>query len=109
MEVHDPKRRTVLRGALAAGVTLVICGCNSREQENTAAPNTDQSSMNSGSPMAETTQSNKMSQEQARYQDKPNGNQRCGSCANFFAESGTCRIIEGQISPESWCIAWTSA
>ena len=38
----------------------------------------------------------------ARYQDKPNGDQRGGRCAHFRAPNA-CQIVEGQISPNGWC------
>jgi hypothetical protein len=28
---------------------------------------------------------------------------------HFIAESNTCKLVEGKISPEGWCIIWASA
>jgi len=25
---------------------------------------------------------------------------------NFIAESNTCKLVEGQISPDGWCVLW---
>ena len=30
----------------------------------------------------------------------------CGNCLNFVAGSNTCKVVEGQVSPEGWCIFW---
>ena len=47
-----------------------------------------------------------------RYQDTPNGNQRCARCSYFISGAtpstdGTCRIVEGSISPHGWCSAFS--
>ncbi len=46
-----------------------------------------------------------------KYQDKPNGKQKCGDCMHFIPAAsgkgpGTCKIIEGAISPNGWCAEW---
>ena len=41
-----------------------------------------------------------------QYQAKPKGEQRCDNCINFIAESKTCKLVDGQISPEGWCSLW---
>ncbi|WP_300443821.1 high-potential iron-sulfur protein [Zoogloea sp.] len=33
--------------------------------------------------------------------------QRCAACLHFNAESNTCKLVEGQISPNGWCDLWT--
>ena len=38
----------------------------------------------------------------AQYQDHPKGDQHCSRCINFVAPS-SCRIVEGEISPDGWC------
>jgi hypothetical protein len=38
----------------------------------------------------------------ARYQDRPNGRQRCGRCMHFLEPDG-CEIVTGRISPQGWC------
>lgn len=50
----------------------------------------------------------KVSQATAMYQDKPNGTQRCDACMQFVpgktpTSSGTCKLVEGVISPHGWC------
>jgi hypothetical protein len=43
----------------------------------------------------------KKSKEEAKYQNKPNGQQQCSKCKHFMA--GKCEIVEGEISPDGWC------
>jgi hypothetical protein len=40
-----------------------------------------------------------------KYQDKPNGDQKCSDCAQF-EPPGSCKVVEGAISPNGYCIAW---
>jgi hypothetical protein len=44
----------------------------------------------------------KMPKQTAQYQDSPNGDQKCEGC-RFFIEGGSCRLVEGEISPNGWC------
>ncbi len=44
----------------------------------------------------------KVSKLEAKYQDHPNGQQRCEICLNFLAPD-RCRIVEGRISKTGWC------
>jgi hypothetical protein len=39
------------------------------------------------------------------YQDQPKGNQRCETCVNFQPLTG-CKVVEGEVTPHSWCAAW---
>ena len=107
MEAHDPQRRTMLRGTLAAGVTLMLFGCKAKQEENSPAPQTGPAPTSEAP--AGSAQSAKMSQAQVQYQGQPKGDQKCATCTNFIAESNTCKVVEGQVSPEGWCIAWAAA
>ena len=44
----------------------------------------------------------KMSQADAKYQGTPKGDQRCDGCM-LFEPPGTCKIVQGEISPSGWC------
>ena len=44
----------------------------------------------------------KLSKTEAKYQDHPNGQQRCGICLQF-RPPGICQIVAGSISPTGWC------
>jgi hypothetical protein len=48
-----------------------------------------------------------------KYQDKPNGDQKCANCSQFVPgkdpkAKGGCKLIAGddEIAPEGYCIAW---
>jgi hypothetical protein len=47
-----------------------------------------------------------MAQANVQYQMQPKGDQKCGNCTNFIAESNTCTQVDGTVSPEGWCIIW---
>lgn len=117
MEKHDPKRRAVLIGSLAAGATFVLYGCKGKQEEAATGGETAPAAAG-GAPSApengttrpvETEPPPKMSKEGAQYQTEPLGEQKCANCANFIAESKTCKVVEGEISPNGWCILWTAA
>lgn len=76
-------RRKVMRNALAVGCSLWM---------PIALP-------------AEAT-GKKLPQASAQYQAKPKGDQRCANCVNFIADSNTCKLVEGPISPQGWCSLW---
>ncbi len=47
----------------------------------------------------------KATKESMKYQDKPNGDKQCSNC-NFFVAPNGCKIVEGTISPQGYCISW---
>lgn len=55
----------------------------------------------------------KSSQASMHYQTTPNNGQQCSKC-NFFipgsnaSDNGTCKIVDGSISPNGWCIAFNA-
>ena len=53
------------------------------------------------------TAQQKMSKDQAKYQDKPKGDQRCDGC-NFFVAPDGCKLVDGKISPAGWCVLWVA-
>jgi hypothetical protein len=44
----------------------------------------------------------KVSQADAKYQDQPQGQQRCEICLNFQPPNA-CQFVESPISPKGWC------
>jgi hypothetical protein len=48
----------------------------------------------------------KVAQNTVQYQGQPKADQKCGGCAHFLAESNSCQRVEGQVSPEGWCLLW---
>jgi High potential iron-sulfur protein len=57
--------------------------------------------------------SQKASQESMHYQTSPNGSKQCSNC-NFFIpgsdanSNGTCKIVDGSISPHGYCMAYNA-
>ena len=51
---------------------------------------------------AQPQKQDKVSKADAKYQDQPNGQQRCEICLQFRPPGG-CELVEGRISPKGWC------
>ncbi|HEY1881965.1 MAG TPA: high-potential iron-sulfur protein [Candidatus Cybelea sp.] len=54
----------------------------------------------------------KGSQAQFKYQKTPKNGQKCSGCSQFVpgksaTADGTCKVVDGTISPNGWCIAWS--
>lgn len=101
-------RRAVLRGMLAVGCGLLLpglfSGCDSKKgagSTGSTPANPPATGAGSAAPAAK-----KMSQASVQYQAQPKGEQKCSMCQHFIAESNTCKLVEGQISPEAWCVLW---
>ena len=59
--------------------------------------------------LAGSARANKADKADLSYRDKPGTNgKRCGSCASFVAPRA-CRVVDGDISPEGWCIAYSES
>lgn len=48
-----------------------------------------------------------------QYQDHPNGNKQCSKCIQFVpgktsTADGTCKIVDGTISPHGYCLAFSA-
>jgi hypothetical protein len=91
----DLSRRDVLRGALVAGCSLLV-------------PMAIFSSSANGADTAPVSGVKKQTQAAVGYTDHPKAGQKCHICANYIAESKTCRLVEGSINPEGWCILWAA-
>jgi len=50
----------------------------------------------------------KYSKERVGYRDEPYQGRTCAKCV-LYAGDGICAIVEGQVSPEGWCMQWTPA
>lgn len=113
MNEENSSRRTVLRGALALGcglcLPLAIFGCDSKpgSTSTSAAPAVPASSPPvTNADSAAPAPARKMSQANVRYQGGPKGEQKCAGCEHFVAGSNVCKLVEGQISAEGWCVIW---
>lgn len=123
MSNHSSERRVVLR--TLALLALSLSGC--QQKKEAAAPNpapeaaapptpapsggTGASPQPGGTPQGGTDKdppapSGKLSKAQVQYQEQPKADQKCSTCMHFIPESNTCKLVEGQISPNGWCTLW---
>jgi hypothetical protein len=58
--------------------------------------------------IAPTQASEKMTRQQAEYQDKPNGIYSCALCT-LFEKPDSCKVVAGEVSPDGWCKAFAMA
>jgi hypothetical protein len=80
----DGSRREIIRtaiGGISAGLLFRIC---------------------------RTEASDKMTRQQAEYQDTPNGLYSCGMCTLFEAPK-SCKVVEDDVSSDGWCKAFVLA
>jgi len=57
--------------------------------------------------------SSKASQASMRYQTSPNGSKQCSGCQFFIPAAdpktnGSCKIVDGSISPNGYCMAFAA-
>jgi hypothetical protein len=52
--------------------------------------------------------SDKMTRQQAQYQDTPSGIYSCGLCT-LFEPPNACKVVEGEVSKDGWCKAFALA
>jgi hypothetical protein len=109
MEEEIVPRRMVLKSALAVGCGLllpsILIGCDSKKSDSStgAAPaGSPDTRADSAAPVAP----GKVTPASVQYQTQPQGVQKCSGCAHFIAESNTCMLVEGRISPDAWCTLW---
>jgi hypothetical protein len=58
--------------------------------------------------MSQADASDKMTRQQAQYQDTPNGIYSCGLCT-LFERPNACKVVEGEVSRDGWCKAFALA
>ena len=52
-------------------------------------------------------QAKKLKQKLVKYQDEPKFKRKCDECKFWVADDKKeCEIVEGEISPNGWCIRW---
>lgn len=113
MSQDIPSRRELLRGTLALGSGLCLpalfSGCDSKDSAQPASTTTPATAPTTAATVTENAPAaaaNKVKKEAVQYQKQPKGDQRCGLCLHFQPESNSCKLVEGQISPNGWCILW---
>ena len=55
--------------------------------------------------ISRTEAAEKMTRQQAEYQDGPDGIYSCGMCT-LFEKPNACKVVEGEISKDGWCKAF---
>jgi hypothetical protein len=50
----------------------------------------------------------KMSKQEAEYQDSPKDIRMCATCT-LFEPPNACKVVEGPVSPSGWCKAFALA
>jgi hypothetical protein len=50
----------------------------------------------------------KMSKQQAEYQDSPKGIAMCSTCT-LFVVPHSCKVVDGDVSPNGWCKVYAMA
>ena len=58
--------------------------------------------------VAKSDASDKMTPQQAQYQDMPNGLYSCAMCS-LFEPPNSCKVLEGEVSKDGWCKAFALA
>jgi hypothetical protein len=58
--------------------------------------------------LAPSRAADKMTPQQAEYQDKPNGIYSCAVCT-LFEKPKSCKVVEGDVSKDGWCKAFAMA
>jgi hypothetical protein len=89
----NESRRTLLRN----GITLAAVGAVAATGLLKASP--------------ARAQAGKASQAVAMYQPKPHGADQCDNCIHFIPgktpkDAGTCKVVEGSIAPDGWCVMY---
>lgn len=120
MSTHIPERRLVLRGL--ALLALSLSGCQKQEEASPRTQGPEAAAPAAPAPAGTAPQaggtppggtdkdpppsSGKVSKAQVQYQEQPKGDQKCSTCTHFVPESNTCKVVDGQISPNGWCTLW---
>lgn len=87
----DPSRRTIMKQALVTAGVIATGALFTTRQVQAATKGTKAEMM---------------------YMDKPHGKDQCDGCIHFIpgptaTANGTCRVVQGSISPHGWCVAFT--
>jgi hypothetical protein len=108
----DLERRAVLRGMLAAGCAAmvpILSGCEKAPPKVADAPaEAPPTAPMAAEPSPSAPSDGKISKQEATYQEQPKGDQKCSGCQHFVAESSTCKVVEGTVSPNGWCKLWVA-
>lgn len=106
MVQHDPERRRMLQWACVASLAG-LSGCRAKTPPEPAPPVAEMPPETGPAvPPEPGPQAARVDKFTAEYRDQPKGERKCANCALFIAESNTCKVVEGSISPLGWCKFW---
>ena len=87
-----PSRRGVLKAAASAGAAALLL----KALDGAAQQPKPKSALT------------KRSKEKVGYRDEPYEGRTCAKCV-LYVGHGECVIVEGEVSPNGWCMQWTPA
>lgn len=103
-------RRMILKRALAVGCGLLVppllMGCDSKQSDDTTGAAASGAPGTGADTSSAPVTPDKLPKANVQYQPQPRGEQQCSGCVHFIADSNTCKLVEGEISPEAWCTLW---
>lgn len=122
----EASRRRTLGSLLALGYALLpfaLFGCDTKQATPRSKPpgpdgpaaerRTGDSSLppqtNIEDAKPDAPAEHKIAKYEVAYQDEPKKGRMCAKCVNFIAETDTCKIVEGTVSPLGWCKLWTAS
>lgn len=86
MDANKPRNRLSRRAALRVGLAAIAAASPLRHAA-----------------LAQQTQPvQKVDKAEAKYEDRPHGQQRCAICLNFRPPN-RCEFVAGDIKPTGWC------
>jgi hypothetical protein len=89
--IFRPSRRRAVKAAASIGAAAALAGA----LESAAQPKPKGGLK-------------KRSKEAVGYRDEPLEGRSCAKCV-LYVGHGECVIVEGEVSPNGWCVQWTPA
>lgn len=41
-----------------------------------------------------------------KYQETPKDGNKCSTCMQFIPKTKECKLVQGSINPDGWCMLW---
>ena len=88
--LRPSRRRVVLAAMSVSGAALLAGALESHAQQKPKAT------------------LKKRTKEAVGYRDEPYDGRSCAKCV-LYSGNGECVLVEGEVSPNGWCVQWTPA
>jgi len=88
-----PSRRSALKAAVSVAGAAVLAGALDAAAQQQPKPKATLK---------------KRSKEKVGYRDEPYDGRSCAKCV-LYVGHGECVLVEGEVSPDGWCVQWTPA